>query len=144
MIYGIGNDLVELERVRNMLEGPTGDRFKQRLLAPAEREQEAMRRGRRRLEFVAGRFAVKEAVSKALGTGIGGIVGLQDIEVLADEAGRPVCTLSEASRERLGWSEADGWRVHVSISHSETTAAAFAVIERCEGTIAERSRRSDE
>ncbi|GAB2701511.1 holo-ACP synthase [Paenibacillus thermoaerophilus] len=130
MIIGIGNDLVELARIRGMLDGPAGERFCERVLTPAERELEASRKGRRRIEFVAGRFAAKEAVAKALGTGIGGIVGLQDIEVLADEAGRPVCVLSAACRARLGWGDDGSWRIHVSLSHSDTFAAAVAIVER--------------
>lgn len=90
MIAGIGSDIVELDRIRRLLAGERGRRFSERVLTHAEREI-----GERREsgfgEFVAGRFAAKEAVSKALGCGIGGQVGFRDIEIIPDERGRPVC-----------------------------------------------------
>jgi holo-[acyl-carrier protein] synthase len=127
VILGIGTDLVELDRMRKILAEPTGQRFLERILTPAERDLAAARAARRH-EFAAGRFAAKEAVSKALGCGIGRLVGLQDMEVLPDESGRPVCRLSGGALERLGFAESPP-RIHLSITHSETMAAAYAVIE---------------
>ncbi len=128
MIYGIGHDLVEIDRVRRLLDKPVGEPFLLRLLTPAER---LLLQGneKRRAEFVAGRFAAKEAVSKALGCGIGQAVGFQDIEVLRDPLGKPVCTLKEeAIIDRL----ALNFRpiIHVSITHERLMASAYVVIER--------------
>ncbi len=130
MIIGIGTDLTEIGRVAKVLQGREGvaDRFVKRVLTEGERRLlEA--RGARKHEFLAGRFAVKEAVVKALGTGIGAITGLQDIEVIADDSGRPICRLSASAWERLGL-DPSRVRIHVSISHTDTVASAMAVVEQ--------------
>jgi holo-[acyl-carrier protein] synthase len=100
----------------------------QRVLTPAEFEMAQVRQGRKP-EYVAGRFAAKEAVVKALGCGIGWQVGFQDIEVTPDAAGRPECRVSPAALERLGLAPA-AVRLHLSITHNATTAGAFAVAEQ--------------
>ena len=105
MIRGIGMDLVEISRVKSFMEGQSGGRFVSRVLTPAEQGLVSERQGRA-AEFVAGRFAAKEAVVKALGTGIGATVGLQDIEVLPDLSGRPIVVLSSGALERLVAEEA--------------------------------------
>ncbi|GIQ69202.1 holo-[acyl-carrier-protein] synthase [Xylanibacillus composti] len=130
MIIGIGTDLTEIGRVAKLLQsgGGVAARFVNRVLTEEERKLlEA--RGARKHEFVAGRFAAKEAVVKALGTGIGAVTGLQDIEVVADESGRPICRLSAGAWERLGL-DPERVRVHVSISHTDQVASAMAVVEQ--------------
>lgn len=139
MIIGIGMDLVEIDRIRRILEEPHGGRFVERVLTPEERERAVSRSGRL-AEFVAGRFAAKEAVAKALGCGIGRQVGLQDIRVVPDANGKPVCSVSDAAWERLGLAaespsadertSAAAIQLHLTITHTETTAAAFVVAER--------------
>lgn len=130
MIEGVGHDLIEIERVgRLMAETPLRDKFMRRILTDAEYEL-AERRGGKRAEFVAGRFAAKEAVVKALGCGIGSQVGFRDIEVVPDKLGKPVCTLLPAAWQRLGYDKPSGFRIHLSITHSDTMASAFAVVER--------------
>jgi len=127
MIIGIGTDLLDIARVRGILESAAGDRFLQRVLTPAERECADKRRGRL-AEFTAGRFAAKEAVSKALGCGIGKQVGLHDIEVIPDEYGKPVCRVSAEALRRLKLAH-EHTAVHLSITHTETTAMAYAIVE---------------
>src|SRR5690348_9099261 len=100
MIYGVGMDMLEISRMKKIMEGKAAQRFLERILTPSERELAAARRGRLS-EFIAGRFAVKEAVVKALGCGIGQHVGFQDIEVLPDALGKPCCTITASSLERL-------------------------------------------
>lgn len=133
MIIGIGTDLLEIARVRSILEQRTGARFLERVLTPRERELAQARKGRL-AEFTAGRFAAKEAVTKALGCGIGKQVSLQDIEVLPDEKGKPICRLSNAAWARLypAGSEPSAAElvIHLSITHSESAAMAYAVVER--------------
>ncbi|MFS0726128.1 holo-ACP synthase [Paenibacillus sp. 1P07SE] len=131
MIIGIGHDLVELERVRRILDGQTAERFLEKMLTPAER-QLLSGKGMRSAEYTAGRFAAKEAVVKALGCGIGGTVGLLDIEVLPDASGRPVCSLTGEAWQRLGLSP-DEVKLHVSITHERSLASAYAVAERIAG-----------
>ena len=84
-------------------------------------------------EFVAGRFAAKEAVVKALGCGVGKAVGFQDIEVLPDSLGKPDVRLSSAAAERLSLDTS--CRIHLSITHSRDTAGAYAVVEQLEAQI---------
>lgn len=126
MIAGVGIDLLEIERIRKLLGQPHGERFVERVLTPEEREL-AARRGGRLAEFVAGRFAAKEAVVKALGCGIGREVGFQDIAIVPDERGKPECRLSAAAWARLG-KEAPS-SIHLSITHSATMAGAYAIVE---------------
>lgn len=126
MIAGVGIDLLDIGRVRKLLAQPHGERFVERVLTPQEREL-AAKRGGRLAEFVAGRFAAKEAIVKALGCGIGREVGFQDICVLPDKKGKPECRLTEAAWMRLGRMEP--LNLHLSITHSDTTAGAYAVAE---------------
>ena len=134
MIIGIGTDLVEIARIRGILEQSHGARFVERVLTPEERELSVKRAGRL-AEFVAGRFAAKEAVAKALGCGIGRQLGLQDIRIVPDAKGKPCCSVSDAAWERLGFgvgssSASAAVTLHLTITHTDTTAAAFAVAER--------------
>ncbi|AWB43340.1 holo-[acyl-carrier-protein] synthase [Paenibacillus sp. CAA11] len=131
MIYGIGHDLVEIERMDKILSGSAGKRLLQRILTPAEQELASLRG--RTSEFAAGRFAAKEAISKALGCGIGGVLGFQDIEVLPDALGKPGVTISEEAWVRLGLSRQAGYNVHLSITHERKLASAYAVIEHVSG-----------
>ncbi|EPE60825.1 holo-[acyl-carrier-protein] synthase [Exiguobacterium sp. S17] len=114
MIAGIGIDIVELERIARSIEQP---RFMNRLLTEAERGLALTYSDERRIEFVAGRFAAKEAYAKAVGTGIARGLSWQQIEVLPDETGRPHMTAPHPGR------------IHVSISHSERYAIAQVIIE---------------
>lgn len=131
MIIGIGHDLVEIGRVRRIVEGKTAQAFLQRVLT-TEELRAAENAGGRRAEYVAGRFAVKEAVSKAFGCGIGARMGFRDLCVLPDAAGKPVCTLSAEAWNRLGF-DPDSIALHVSITHDGGLASAFAVVERRDG-----------
>ncbi len=113
-----GIDMIEVERFRK-LASPIRERFLERVFTPAER---ALCAGRE--ERLAGRFACKEAVAKALGTGIGKI-SWQDIEILSDEAGQPQLKLSG---EALAVAESSGLTLwSVSISHLHDYAVAMAV-----------------
>lgn len=129
MITGIGHDVVEMDRVRKLLSDvKLSERFMRRVLT--EREYMlAASAPERRVELVAGRFAVKESVSKALGCGIGSKLGFLDMEILPDESGKPRCTLSEQSLIRVGLA-GESYAIHVSISHERSLASAFAVVER--------------
>lgn len=133
MIIGIGHDLVELERIEGILKGRTGPLFVSRVLTPAEIETAQSRYGDaltpRWIEYAAGRFAVKEAVVKALGCGIGAMCGFQDIDVRADEAGKPHVQLSAEAYERVGL-ERDRTSIHVTITHTRGLASAMAVVEQ--------------
>lgn len=125
MIYGIGIDIVEIKRIEKILER-NPDSFIQRILTP--KEQEALPQpGRRRIEYLAGRFAAKEAAAKALGTGIGKAFSFLDGEILKDNMGKPFLTLSENTRQSVNLHE--GYRAYLSISHSKEYAIAQVVLE---------------
>lgn len=128
MIYGIGHDILELDRVKKILESSSGERFLKKVLTSNERDL-LTERGPRRAEYTAGRFAVKEAVVKAFGCGISGQVGFQDIEVLPDKLGKPVAVLHSDAWERLGL-DAREMNVHVSISHQPGLASAYCIVEK--------------
>jgi holo-[acyl-carrier protein] synthase len=128
MICGVGMDLLEIRRMKKILAGHTAERFQERILTSAERKL-AHTRTNRLSEFIAGRFAAKEAVVKALGCGFGQIIGFQDIEILPDPQGRPVCSISPQALERLGY-PSDSITIHLSITHSESMAAAYVIVEQ--------------
>ncbi|MFE6077399.1 holo-ACP synthase [Paenibacillus sp. NPDC057886] len=134
MIYGIGNDVLEIGRMRKLLSGRHAEAFMKRVLTPAEREI-ADYRGKRMVEFVSGRFAAKEAVSKAFGCGIGSMMSFTDIKVLPDAKGRPVATLSDEAWERLQLPYGKQYDIHLSITHQTELAAAFAIVEQMEKTL---------
>lgn len=115
MIFGIGLDLADIHRIEDAYK--KRGTFPQRVLTPAELILFHEKKGKRQMEFLAGRFAAKEAFSKALGTGIGKI-GFLDIEILPNEKGQPIVTKSPF----------DG-AAHVSITHTDQIAAAQVVLE---------------
>lgn len=127
MMIGIGTDIVEITRVRRIVDGDLGSRFLRRILTETELAQVAGKQARL-AEFAASRFAAKEAVVKALGCGIGERTGFHDVEILSEPSGKPVCRLSGRTREAVGFREGD--RLHVTLSHSDGHAVAFAVWER--------------
>ncbi|QHT59770.1 holo-[acyl-carrier-protein] synthase [Paenibacillus lycopersici] len=129
MIIGIGHDLASLERIEKTLRGSAGARFQERILTERERAMASEYNGRRFVEFVGGRFAVKEAVAKAFGCGIGGTLGFLDIEVGREESGKPLCRLSADAWDRLGLLSSDT-AIHVSISHDYALASAYVIAER--------------
>jgi holo-[acyl-carrier protein] synthase len=122
-VLGIGVDIVETTRIEASI-GKFGDRFLQRVFTEGEREYcSAMPFPAR---HYAARFAAKEAVSKAFGTGIGRQLGWRDIEVKRKESGEPYILLHSAAAELAA-------RLRVvasliSLSHSDHYAVANAVI----------------
>ena len=125
-ILGLGTDLVEIARLAKSVER-TGQAFLEKVYAPAELEA-APAKEPRRTEYLAGRWAAKEALAKALGTGITEKCRLNEICVLNDPAGRPVMTLSGSARETAG---ARGVRrILLSISHERTYATATVLLTR--------------
>ena len=96
MIFGIGTDVVQLERVRHVYER-YGERFASRLLMPEE--EQGFRGHRRPVRFLAMRFAAKEAIVKALGTGFAHGVWIRDVGIVPDAWGRPEVRWSERGRQ---------------------------------------------
>ncbi len=125
MIYGVGVDMVKVSRIRAGLER-FGDRFARRILSVSEFEE--FQRSGRRDGFVAKRFAVKEALAKALGTGFRDGLTLRQISVVHDALGKPELLCSGRASELL---EASGiGESHVSITDEDDYALAFVTLTR--------------
>lgn len=124
-IVGHGIDLVEIARIERMLHDHP-QRFLEKCFTAEERA--AAEAGGRQAEFLAGRFAVKEAVLKALGTGWRHGISWTEIEVKPDDAGRPAVRLT-GQAERFAASAGAG-RWWVSITHVGGFAAASVIAER--------------
>lgn len=116
LIKGIGIDIVEVQRIKNISERQKG--FIDRILRTEEKKYYEQLSPKRKVEFLAGRFAAKEAYAKAMGTGIGTHLSFQDIQIEYDQYGKPVLP-----------SPAPGLNIHLSISHSEQYAVAQVIIE---------------
>jgi holo-[acyl-carrier protein] synthase len=120
-VFGVGIDLVRVGRIRDAMERHP-ERFRRRIFLPAEVQFcEGLAD---KYPSYAGRFAAKEAFSKALGTGLRGVIGWRDIEVLDNERTRPGIRVTGRAAEILG-----ARRVHLSISHLDDYASAMVVIE---------------
>ena len=124
MILGIGIDLVEVARIQSSYT-QFGARFLERILLPTEIAY--CLSYKHPAPYLAARFAAKEAVSKAFGTGIGAQLGWHDMEVLRQESGEPRLILHGAGLELL--KQRSGKTVHLSLSHTEQHATAIALLE---------------
>lgn len=119
MKLATGVDLIEISRIEEVI-ARHGKHYLERVYTPAELEQSG-----KRTESLAGRFAAKEAVAKALGCGIGD-VSWQEIEILGDEQHAPVLTLRGAAKQKAEGFGYSTWSV--SISHSQSHSVAFVVM----------------
>ena len=131
MIFGIGTDLVAIDRVAATYQR-FARHFVERLLMPAELERfERLAAGdHRRVRFLAQRFAAKEAIVKALGTGFGHGVWIRDCGVIANAWGRPEVVWSERG---LQVAQALGAGAgHVSLTDEGGFVIAVAVLEHSE------------
>lgn len=123
MICGIGVDIIEVERVRSAIERH-GERFLHRIYSA---EELAAVHGRRD-QYLAARFAAKEAAFKALGTGWTSGVRWVDVEALNLPSGQPILRLSGGARDRALVLGADEY--HISITHTAEHALAQVILER--------------
>jgi holo-[acyl-carrier protein] synthase len=121
-IVGHGIDLVETARIAELIDRH-GERFLERVFTSGEREGAG--RGPSRVEHLAARFAAKEAVAKALGTGIAGGVHWTDIEVEIRPGGQPSIRLHGGAARAAESRGARGW--HLSLTHTRTHAMASAI-----------------
>lgn len=124
MILGVGIDLIEVARIQNSYER-FGERFLKRILHPGEISYCLTHKNP--APFLAARFAAKEAISKAFGTGIGAQLGWQDMEIGRKESGEPFVILHGDGQKLL--KERNARVVLISLSHTENHATAVAVLE---------------
>ena len=124
MILGIGTDLVEVARIEAALERH-GLRLVERVLGPEERDRLPERHP---APWLAKRFATKEAVAKALGTGFRDGLRLVDIQTGHDDYGRPRVLLAGKALDR--YEALGGMSIELSVSDERAYALAFVVISR--------------
>ena len=125
MILGVGIDIIEVTRVQASCER-FGERFLQRILHPNEIAYCCSHKTP--APFVAARFAAKEAISKAFGTGIGAALGWHDMEVCRKESGEPYVVMHGKGKELM--EKRNTRMVLISLSHTQNYAAGVAILER--------------
>lgn len=126
--FGIGTDLVEVARIAGAIERQ-GDAFLRKVFTADERNYCESRR--EPAVHYAARFAAKEAVAKALGTGIGAQAGWLDLEVIREESGVPAIRLSGRALEFADSQRIT--RIMISLTHTREHAAAHAIAVRDAG-----------
>ncbi|MBE5940581.1 MAG: holo-[acyl-carrier-protein] synthase [Lachnospiraceae bacterium] len=119
MIYGIGNDIIEISRVERACE-------REHFLEGCFTEDEIKSLGKH-MQSLAGNFAAKEAVAKAFGTGFRGF-DVKSVEVLRDELGKPYVNLYDGAKEMFEKLELK--HIHITISHCKEYAMAVCIIEK--------------
>lgn len=124
MIYGIGVDIVKIERMASSLE-KFGHRFAERILHKSELVE--YDQTQQSANFLAKRFAAKEAMAKALGTGFQNGLSLKHIQISHAATGRPEISCNETANRLL--EENNITTVHLSISDEQDNAVAFVVLE---------------
>lgn len=117
-IYGIGTDIIEISRIRDAINRTSS--FKRKVYT--EKEIEYIEKKKEPYASYAGRFAAKEVVSKALGTGVRGF-SLNDVEILNDELGKPTVTLYNNLLNHV-----EDLKIQISISHSREYAVSTVII----------------
>ena len=121
MIVGIGNDIIEIERIEKAI---SKEGFKNKIYT--QRELENIKKRGNRAETYAGVFSAKEAISKAIGTGVREF-SLIDLEILNDDLGKPYVVVSE-KLDKILKAKKEDYQIEISISHSKKYATAMAII----------------
>ena len=121
MIVGIGNDIIEIERIEKAI---LKEGFKNKVYT--QRELENIEKRGNRIETYAGIFSAKEAISKAIGTGVREF-SLTDLEILNDDLGKPYVVVSE-KLDKILRNKKGNYQIEISISHSKKYATAIAII----------------
>ena len=121
MILGIGNDIIEIERVEKAI---LKEGFKNKVYT--QKELENIEKRGNRTETYAGIFSAKEAISKAIGTGVREF-SLADLEILNDDLGKPYVVVSE-KLDKILKNKKEDYQIEISISHSKKYATAMAII----------------
>ena len=125
MIFGIGTDIVEVERIKNL---SSISKFAKKILSQKELNIFNSLNKDQKVYFLSKQFAAKEAISKALGTGIGHEVSLKNIEILRDEKGKPFFNAINELSEYL--SNLGITKTHVSLSDEINYAIAMVILEK--------------
>ena len=121
----LGIDIIEIARIKDAVEAESGQRFLDRVYTAAEIAY-CQKDGSYKFNSLAARFAAKEAVAKAFGTGVRGF-NLTDIEVSNDQQGKPSIVLHNQAQQRAD--DLNIKEIHVSLSHTHTLAFASCYLE---------------
>jgi len=124
MIFGIGTDIVEVERIRKL---DSLEKFAEKILSLNELEAFKSQIDEKQVTFLAKQFAAKEAVSKALGTGIGKNIRFNQIEILRNSDGKPY--LNHNGMITTIFNDLGITKTHVSLSDEKKYALAFVILE---------------
>ena len=125
MIFGIGTDIVDVTRIKKM---KSIDSFAKKILGDNEYLKFSKLSESKKVFFIAKQFAGKEAFAKAIGTGISGDINFKTIEILRNDAGKPMFKFAEKTQlliDNLGIAHS-----HVSLSDEKEYALAFVILEK--------------
>tara|TARA_Y100000590_G_C15503244_1_gene932458 strand:+ start:382 stop:759 length:378 start_codon:yes stop_codon:yes gene_type:complete len=125
MIFGIGTDIVDINRIKSM---DSLSAFANKILSENEIKVFSDLKEGKQATYLSKQFAGKEAISKAIGTGISGDIKFKEIEILRDERGRPIFNPIENLKEILA--NLGITKTHVSLSDEKDYAIAFAILEK--------------
>lgn len=129
MIFGIGTDLVEISRIEKLL-ARFGEVFMRKILSHGEETFFHTKQAHHRASYLAKRFAAKEALLKALGTGLAKGLSWHHMEITANPDGAPLVRLTHAAHARaLQQSQGRPYQVHLSLTDSQELAQAFVIME---------------
>ena len=124
MIYGVGTDIVEISRIKQM---KSLSSFAEKILSPSELKMALTFEKEKLAMFLAKQFAGKEAISKAFGTGIRKPILMKDIEILRDDSGRPILNPLAGVKKTI--IDLGITKSHVSLADEKDYAIAFAILE---------------
>ena len=125
MIFGIGTDIVEIERIETMT---SLDKFASKILSHNEKEFYDSLTNQKQIVYISKQFAAKEAIAKAIGTGIRNDAHFKNIEILRDKNGAPIFNALNKLEKII--SDLGITRTHVSLADERDYAIAFAVLEK--------------
>jgi len=133
VIVGTGLDIIEMERLRQ-LDETRRSRLAARILTDKEKAHYGTLGAEKRLEYLAGRFAAKEAGAKAWGVGIGRFLSWREMWVETDSLGKPALVFTSSRRAELARRcllEPERIKIHLSITHTHHFALAQVILEAC-------------
>ncbi len=125
MIFGIGTDIVEIKRIETM---KSLDKFASKILSHNEKEFYDSLTNQKQIVYISKQFAAKEAIAKAIGTGIRNDTHFKNIEILRDKNGAPIFNALNKLEKIIG--DLGVTRTHVSLADERDYAIAIAVLEK--------------
>lgn len=125
MIFGIGTDIVEIKRIENI---NSLDKFASKILSHNEKEFYDSFTNEKQIRYISKQFAAKEAIAKALGTGIRNDTQFKNIEILRDNNGAPIFNALNIFEKVIG--DLGITKTHVSLADDRSYAIAIAILEK--------------